>query len=35
MSEERFEVITNVPDELGIRENRSGDVIDKKIQNIR
>lgn len=27
MSEERFEVITNVPDELGIRENRSGDVI--------
>ena len=27
MSENRFEVITNVPDELGIRENRSGDVI--------
>ncbi len=27
MSENRFEVITNVPDELGIRENRTGDVI--------
>lgn len=26
-SEGRFEIITYVPDELGIRENRTGDVI--------